>query len=509
MIECKICNKIFEKIIPWQHLKTHDISSSEYKKLYGSLYSPETLAKHSQKIPHNKGIKVTDDTHLLKLKEGINKREQRFKNGEFSRGSNKTLEQKAILSEKTKEYAKNNPDEIKNRAMLAAITKKNNNVPGPMTGKKHSVDTIKKLSEIGKISSQNKVKLSHDKIINNIQLANLTLLNTLDSNVVELRCNKCTSEFTFTKQYFHDCKFHLQLCPTCFPIVINQSAGELELFEFIKGIDSTAIRNYRQSYHSKEIDIFLPNLNIGIEYNGLYWHSEIVLLSNNKPKDLDFQKQKSFHSNDIRLIIIYEDEWINKKDIVKDRIKNILNVTPNRIFARKCEIKIVDSKIASNFCNQYHIMGAGRSNVRVGLYYNNELVSLMTFSKNNISRKVYEWEINRFVSINDYTIVGGASKLFSYFIKHYNPSKVISYSDNRWSIGSLYQTLGFKKVSPGVPNYWYFLPNKLTRIHRYTLRKNTNDDVNLTGWENRQLQGYHRIWDCGSAKWVWTNEKAL
>ena len=150
-------------------------------------------------------------------------------------------------------------------------------------------------------------------------------------------------------------------------------------------------------------------------------------------------------------------------------------------------------------------MGNGRSNLRYGLFHNDELVSVMTLSKSNISRKVKEWEINRFSSLLGYTIVGGASKLFSHFIKQESPEIVVSYADNRWSRGDLYATLGFERVSEGTPNYWYIPRNSAERIHRYTLRKTTTDDQTLTEYENRLNQGFLRIWDCGSSKWVWKN----
>jgi hypothetical protein len=131
----------------------------------------------------------------------------------------------------------------------------------------------------------------------------------------------------------------------------------------------------------------------------------------------------------------------------------------------------------------------------------------MTFTNNNISRRLKNiWEINRFSSILDTTIVGGASKLFSYFIKNYSPETVISYADNRWSKGELYQQLGFIKIHDGIPNYWYVFPNQKQRIHRYSLRKTSDDDCNLTEYEIRNQEGFFRIWDCGSAKWVWTDQ---
>jgi hypothetical protein len=208
----------------------------------------------------------------------------------------------------------------------------------------------------------------------------------------------------------------------------------------------------------------------------------------------------------IRLIQIFEDEWINQKDIVKSRVANILGKTSQRIPARQCCVHEISSKEASQFCNSNHIMGSGRSNVRLGLYHGNDLVAVMTFSKNNISRKVTTWELNRYAPKIDLSVVGGASKLFCAFLRLYDPATVISFSDNRWSEGGLYQQLGFEKINSGIPNYWYTLPNTTKRIHRFNLRKTTSDPKDITERELRKQQGYDRIWDSGSSRWQWTNK---
>ena len=152
-------------------------------------------------------------------------------------------------------------------------------------------------------------------------------------------------------------------------------------------------------------------------------------------------------------------------------------------------------------------MGRGRSNYRFGLYYQDTLVSLMTFTNNNLSRRLNNvWEINRFASLLNTTVVGGASRLFRHFLKHINPDTVVSYADNRWSNGQLYQQLGFEKTSNGTPNYWYLLPNTTRRIHRFSLRKTVGDNPDLTEVQNRAAQGYLRIWDSGSSKWTWNKK---
>lgn len=507
-ISCAICNQTFEKIIPWQHLRIHGISSAEYKEKYGSLYSPKTLAKFQSRIPHNKGKKVTDPAQLDKIKQAIKQREERFQNGEFSRGKKKTAEQKQVLSEKTKQYAASHQEEMRERAKKAVQTKIQNGVDfsGPMRGKKHSDATKQLIRARSKEASRKKSHEANLRILDRISTGNLQLLNSVESWELLLQCNVCRSEFSFTKQYFHLSKFTKELCPVCYPRTQTKSEGERELYQYIQQLYPHAINGYRKSYHSKEIDIFIPELNIGFEFNGLYWHSEPVLLHNNKSPKSDFDKKQEFKLQGIKLIQIFEDEWHTHKEIVKSRIANILRATKENIYARKCIVKEISSKEAADFCNKNHIMGAGRSNIRFGLYFNHKLVSVMTFSQSNISRKVFTWELNRFASQLNTNVIGGASKLFRAFIKHINPTNVISYADNRWSDGNLYKMLGFEKVSDGTPNYWYILPNTCARIHRFSLRKTAADPKNSTEKAVRESQGYSRIWDSGSSKWVWTNK---
>jgi hypothetical protein len=508
-IICQLCKTEFKKIIPWQHLAQHNISTSTYKEKFGSLYSQETLDKFISRVPHNKGIKITDPIELANHKERINKREERYKSGEFTRGTAKTAEQKQVLSNRSIDYAAANPEKMQLRAAKAVETKikKGYDFGSNMRGKRHSDAARTKIKESASARVQQKTIDSDNNIITKLHELDLTLINNVCDHKLQLSCNVCNTIFSFTKQYFTPAKFKRSMCPGCYPRTIKQSKGEIELFNFVQTLLPSAIAGYREKYHSKEIDIFIPELNLGIEFNGLYWHSESTLLANNQSPTTDFEKQKMFTAKGIRIIQVFEDEWEHKSDIVKSRLTNILGNTSTNIYARKCQVREVSSKEASIFCEQNHLMGKGRSNLRFGLYHNNTLVSLMTFTNNNLSRKlVGVWEINRFASLLDTTIIGGASKLFKYFLKHTSPATVVSYADNRWSTGELYKQLGFEKISNGVPNYWYLQANIIKRLHRFALRKNKNDDQSLTEAENRRMQGYLRIWDSGSSKWTWTRK---
>ncbi len=534
-IKCKLCGKEY-KMITTTHLKSHNITVDEYVERYGknSLTSEEyrksSSVRNSGKnnpnygnnwdscmkrslsekrkgyVPWNKGIKM-DDSFREKMKENARNREEMYKKGIWKRPVNVFDEEKRKrISEKQKEFARKNPEKMKQRAAKAMQTLRNkgHDFGASMRGRKHSEETKKRLSDHLKKANYIKTKKSIDKISKRINESNLELKNNINDHTYDLVCKKDGTEFTLTRQYFSDSKYTNKICPTCYPRSYSRSKSEIELFDFVTTVVEDEVRNNDRSVLSgKEIDIWIPSKKIGIEYNGLYWHSQCILEDVGKHKHCDFHKQKEVLDQGNTLIVVFEDEFINKKDIVESMIKHRLGKCNKTIYARKCEVRKITSTEANLFLNKNHIQGSGRSNARYGLYDNGQLVSVMTFSNKNISRRLNEWEINRFCSMINTNIIGAAGKLFKRFIKDVNPNSVVSYSDNRWGSGEVYKHIGFSKVSHGTPNYWYFLPNQTKRIHRYSLRKNKNDDPNLTEYENRLKQGYKRVWDCGHAKWIW------
>jgi hypothetical protein len=233
-------------------------------------------------------------------------------------------------------------------------------------------------------------------------------------------------------------------------IDLGQSNMELEMQEFLNSLSISYIRKDRTVLNGKELDIYLPDYNLAIEMNGVYWHSEIYL-------DKYYHRDKSnlCREKGIHLIHIWEDDWKLKRSIVKSIILNRLGLSENKIFARKCQVKEVSASDASNFLEENHIQGFSPSKYKFGLYYNDELVSLMTFGWRYTNSKK-EFELIRFCNKRGYNIIGSASKLFSYFLKN-NSSvfEVISYSDISIFDGNLYQKLGFKSVSTSKPNYFW------------------------------------------------------
>ena len=293
-------------------------------------------------------------------------------------------------------------------------------------------------------------------------------------------------------------------CPKCYH---PSSKAEQEIADLLKIYFPDLLQNDRLIIKPQELDIVIPNKKIAIEYCGLYWHSEL----NGKSRSYHLNKLKNCNKAGYNLITIFEDEWLFNKEITKSRLKTILGISDSkRIFARKCTIKEIDAKTKNEFLERNHLQGKDLSNIKLGAFYNNKLVSIMTFSKGSIAKgstpKEDVWELNRFCSDRDYSIVGIASKLFKHFTQNYNPVEIYSYSDKRWSTGYLYEILGFSKSHDSDPNYWYLSFNR--RIHRFNFRKGVLSkklkefDDNISEWQNMIKNGYNRIWDCGNTKWI-------
>lgn len=289
-------------------------------------------------------------------------------------------------------------------------------------------------------------------------------------------------------------------CRECYPY--SSSISEKELLEFIKSIyKGEIIENTRLVINPKELDIYIPEKRLAIEFDGLYWHSE----DSGTDRDALLSKTIDCQKNNIQLVHVFEDEWIHKKEIVKSRISNLLGLS-KRIYARQCELKIIEHIESKNFLEENHIQGSCASKIRLGLYYNGELVSLMTFGKARFS-KTSDWELLRFCNKINTTVIGGASKLLCYFEKMFFPKEIISYADRRWSNGNLYQRLGFEKLRESPPNYWY-LGNESIRLSRLVYQKHNlpkllkSFDPSKSEVENMRANGYNRIFDCGNLVYV-------
>jgi hypothetical protein len=292
-------------------------------------------------------------------------------------------------------------------------------------------------------------------------------------------------------EYSNRKRSSLPLCTVCHPIGDSSSIKETELRNFIESIYSgEIIKSYRNPV---EIDVYLPELNLGFEFNGLFWHSERW-----KDKSYHLEKTSLFHKNGIRIIHIWEDDWILRREIIESQIRNWCGVINRKIFARKCEVREI-GKVSIDFLNTNHIQGADKSSLKLGLFYGEDLVSVMTFDRFEGRKKMEDggWNLSRFCNLINTSVIGGASKLLSYFIKKYKPERIVSYADRDWSDGGLYKRLGFDLVSESRPDYKYIVDN--IRVHKSNFKK-SKLKYTETEKEFTKSNGVERIWDCGKMK---------
>lgn len=317
-----------------------------------------------------------------------------------------------------------------------------------------------------------------------------------------IKCLVCGS--VFDKYISNSLNSQSILCPTCHPDISVESS--------IRGlITNLGIQSHktRSIIPPKELDIFIPDYNVAIEYNGLMFHSEGYTSSNifnDTSKDYHLNKTEEVEAKGIQLFHIFENEWLNltTQNIWKSVIKHKLTKSDDIIYARKTIIKEVSSKEAVEFLNNNHLQGSCQSSIRLGLYYNDELVSLMTFGKSRFNKN-YEYELLRFCNILNTSVVGGASKLLKYFERNYNPKSLISYANRRWSTGDLYNSLGFEHIGVSKPNYFYFRYNDVKTLYsrnKFQKHKLSNlldvFDENLSEYENMKNNKFRRIFDSGN-----------
>lgn len=368
--------------------------------------------------------------------------------------------------------------------------------------KRYGVVTYLQTKEASNCRHATQIRKMIDKYSKKLQYHNCELIDSYYNNElrVKYKCNHCGSLHDESWQFFVICRMNINVSPciVCKPKKPIQSHRETEVYDYVRTICPDATASNRDIINPQELDIVCNSRQLAIEFNGLYYHSEV-----HKPNDYHVNKTDLCNRKGIQLIHIYEDDWLYKTDIVKSRINNLLGIS-NRIYARKCIVKEVGSKDANRFLETNHIQGKCRSKYRYGLYYNNELISLMTFG---ISRFADEYELIRFCNKLNTTVIGGASKLFKYFTRLYTDiNSIISYADRSWSIGGLYEQLGFTLNSITKPGYSYVNGNVRENRMKYQKHKLVSDgyDKDMTEHEIMLSRKLYRIYDSGHLKYIWT-----
>jgi GNAT superfamily N-acetyltransferase len=260
----------------------------------------------------------------------------------------------------------------------------------------------------------------------------------------------------------------------------------------------------RTILNGKEIDFYDDDLRLGIEYCGLHWHHELSLEP--RLRNYHYDKYKQCLEQDIRLITIFSDEWLLRQPQVQGYLDAVLHKNKS-VYGRKCYVDIIDSSIGKNFIQQFHIQGCRRAAlVYFGLYYQDELCGVL--SLNNHHRMTEDIVLDRLAFVRGVSVLGGASKLLKYAIqwcKQNSIHKITTWSDNRWSSGTVYHKMGFVLDKEIGADYSYVkISQPRQRISKQSMMKSkTGCPSNITEKEWCLQHGYARIWDCGKKRFVY------
>lgn len=293
-------------------------------------------------------------------------------------------------------------------------------------------------------------------------------------------------------------------CPKCGH---HTSRAEDELQTFFEKM-GFKVETRKRLLGTVEIDIFLPEINLGIEYDGLRWHSEEF----DKMKYYHYSKSEFCENNGIRLIHIFEDEWLTKKDIVLSTLKHVVGKDDKLgVGARNCKIHQITVNESSQFLDMYHLQGSCRSTIRYGAFYKEELVGVMCFKKETVEGK---WELVRFCTDYNYGgIPGLAKRMLKHFVEENDVVEIKTFLDRRWNfslIDNVYTKIGFVLDKIESPEYRYTNGHG-ERIHKFNFRKERLHkkyglSLSMTEREMATSLGYYKIWDCGLIRYIYKNQ---
>ena len=326
------------------------------------------------------------------------------------------------------------------------------------------------------------------------------VVNMENKRRITYHCNKCNSDCT--EQYLliaWRIAHSITPCTVCFSKNASVSAEELELRRYLESLGYPVAHYDRDFLGSYGADMVIEDRRVIVEYDGIYWHSELY-----KYSGYHLEKKLLAEEKGYRLVHVFSDEWKYKCDIVKSRLAYLLGAnTCRKIYARDCTVAEVGSADATKFLDENHIQGAVNSKWRYGLYENGILVSLMTFGPSRFDDTT---EMLRFCSDRNLNVIGAAGKLFSHFIESRPEVNVMtSYADARWSTGhAFYEKLGF--TLEAMSSRGYYIVDGDIRRNRMQFQRHKiagPGDEGKTEHEITLERGLFRIYDCGQYRYVW------
>lgn len=499
------CNDIYKvKVSQESNLKKYGVKSSLSRKEVREKCEKTNLERHGYTNPFN-SKEVQDQikkTNLEKYGYEVSSKapevkERMRQTNQERRGVDAPLQSKESMDKLKStnmerygtEYTLSNPI-VRKKGQETSLEKYGTEWP------QQSPEVIAKAAETRKDNF-------YDSLINEGRIEGVKPLFTREEyvgymHIYKFQCEYCNH--VFEDDLSHG---HIPQCPVCYPKA-KGSKEESEVFKFVKdNYEGPIDRGFRKALKSLpgfELDIYLPDLKLAIEYDGLFWHNtEKIPYS-----DYHLNKTKACEEEGIRLLHIFSDEWHKKRtrEIIKSIILSALGKDAVKVGARKCEVREVSNEEGRQFLENNHLQGVTPSKIKIGLYFNNELVSLLCFNSSRYDKN-YDWEITRYCNKLGYNISGGFSKMLKYFRDHYKGS-IITYSDRSKFTGSIYRNNGFTELKPTNPNYYYTkdFNSRESRLNfqKYKLIKKFPEYKDLSESEIMEKLGYHKFYDCGNWK---------
>jgi hef len=286
----------------------------------------------------------------------------------------------------------------------------------------------------------------------------------------------------------------------------RNSHKETLLYEYITQIYDGEIHRNVTGIINGELDIYIPEKKLAIEFNGNYWHSSEL-------KDKKYHQNKTIEcaKQCIRLIHIFEYEVDTNKKKIENFIKNIICNNKEVIYARETQVSIIDRDLKRDFLNKYHLQCDSNSTINIGIFFKNEIIGVLTlgYPRNN---NEYQYEIHRLCWKDGINVVGGAEKAYKFFIRKYNPTSVMTYSDISKFTGNVYLRLGFKTLYLTEPGYHWVHHYNGSVLSRTQTQKHKLLNIGygrLGNTENEIMKnlGYYKIYNSGNIKLEWRKEQ--
>lgn len=282
-----------------------------------------------------------------------------------------------------------------------------------------------------------------------------------------------------------------------YPVINNgTSKPELEIQEWLLSLGREFKTNWK-ILKGKQIDLYSEEYQIGIEYCGVYWHTDKSKTS--RDSRYHYDKYQQCLDNGIQLFTIFSDEWEKNKEGWKNLIRASLGSNDIRIFARKCKVSEIAAEIGQKFLQNYHIQGAKRkAKVYFGIFYLDELVGVISLNSHhrNIKGQIV---LDRLCFKSGVQIVGGATKLLKRCIewsKSRGYKEIITWSDNRYSQGNVYEKTGFQMKQELKPDYSY------VDLNDWDDRRFSKQSMKTKEKDKELMKNYGKIYDCGKKRYV-------